>query len=217
MRLGFKGSSFGAFAHTDSGLGGLPSRGRLPGNQMLVAIDRQGVNNKRLRHVLAPIALAGLVSAAVGCGDDDGSASGASDVNVVEAWAREPAEGANRTAVYGIVSNGTDEEITLLAVQSPIGSSTELHETLVDDAGTMSMQERQDGFVVVAGGTLDLEPGGAHVMIFDVAAADLGESFEVTFVFDGADDVTVPVAVQPVGDADMDMDDGEHPDDTDGD
>ena len=199
------------------------------------------MNNKRPRHIfgqlLAPIAIAALAFATVGCGDDDSSGSGAGAVNVVEAWAREPAEGADRTAVYGIVSNGTDDEITLLAVESPVGSSTELHETLVDDAGTMSMQERQDGIVVVAGGTLDLEPGGAHVMVFDVAAADLGESFEVTFVFEGADDVTVPVAVRPVGDMDMDddtdgdmdmdddtdmdddsgMDDGEHPDDTDGD
>ena len=88
------------------------------------------------------------------------------------------------------------------------------HETLVDDAGTMSMREREGGFVIGSGGTLTLEPGGAHAMIFGVTAADLGDGIDLTFVFDGADDVTASAAVEPIGTGEMDemdeMDDMDH-------
>lgn len=173
------------------------------------------MNSRRLRHVLAPLALATLAVAAVGCGDDDGSDSDGSGsgggVTVTDVWLREPAVGADSAAAYGVVTNGSDDEITLVEVESPIGASIELHETLVDDAGTMSMQEREAGFLVTPGGSLVLEPGGAHIMIFEVTAEDLVEPFDLTFVFDGVDDVTTPVEVVALDDADgeMQMDDAE--------
>ena len=140
-------------------------------------------------------------------------------MTVTDVWAREPAAGADRLAAYGVVTNETGAEITLVGVESPVGSVTELHETNVDDAGTMSMQERENGFAVGAGDTFTLEPGGAHVMIFEVSADELAEPFDLTFMFDGADDVTAPVALVALGaDDEMDMDDGEtHGTDMDGD
>jgi copper(I)-binding protein len=153
-----------------------------------------------------------LAVGTVGCGDDDdaGSASdSAGGVTVTEVWAREPAAGAARTAAYGAVTNGSGDEVTLIEVRSPIGSSVELHETIVDDAGTMSMQEREDGFLLEPGDTLVLEPGGAHIMIFEVSAEDLADPFDLTFVFDGADDVTAPVEVVALDSAEMQMDDAE--------
>lgn len=48
-------------------------------------------------------------------------------------------------------------------------------------------------------------------MIFEVTAEDLVEPFDLTFVFDGVDDVTTPVEVVALDDADgeMQMDDAE--------
>lgn len=176
----------------------------------MVPIDREGVNSRRLRHLLAPVALAALAVGAVGCGDDDDAGSGSDSgegVTVTEVWAREPAAGADRTAAYGEVTNQSDGEVTLIEVRSPVGSSVELHETFVDDAGTMSMQEREDGFLLEPGDNLVLEPGGAHIMIFEVTAEELADPFELTFVFDGADEVTAPVEVVALGIEEMQMDD----------
>jgi copper(I)-binding protein len=179
------------------------------------------VNSRRLRHVFAPIALAALAVGAAACGDDDkGDGEGAAEevgvVAVVDVWVREPAAGAERTAAYGIVNNGTADDVTLVGVESPVGSSTELHETLVDDEGTMSMQEKEDGFTIDPGGALVLEPGGANVMIFGVTVEELAEPFELTFVFDGADDVTASADVVAIGEGGMDeMDEMDEMDDMD--
>ena len=183
---------------------------RTRGNQGVVPIDREGVNSRRLRHLLAPIALAVLALGAAGCGDEDNAGSGSDSgggVTVTEVWAREPAAGADRTAAYGEITNGSDDDVTLIEVRSPVGSSVELHETLVDDAGTMSMQEREDGFLLEPGDTLVLEPGGAHIMIFEVTAEDLADPFDLTFVFDGANEVTASVEVVALGTDEMEMDD----------
>ena len=48
----------------------------------------------------------------------------------------------------------------------------ELHESLLGDDGTMAMEARPDGFVVAAGETVTLEPGGKHLMIFDPTGTD---------------------------------------------
>jgi copper(I)-binding protein len=196
---------------------GSPSVDELGSNGAPVGTDGahrttgRSVNSQRLRSLLAPFAIATLAVAAVACGDDDSSGGGSGDVTVTAVWVREPAEGADRTAAYGIIANESSEDITLVDVESPVGETVELHETLVDDAGTMSMREREGGFVIESGGTLTLEPGGAHVMIFDVTAADLGDGVDLTFVFDGADDVTASAAVEPIGSGEMDeMDDMDH-------
>jgi copper(I)-binding protein len=172
------------------------------------------VNSQRLRSLLVPVAIATLAVGGVACGDDDSSGGESGDVTVTAVWVREPAEGTDRTAAYGIIANESSEDITLVDVESPVGETVELHETLVDDAGTMSMREREGGFVIESGGTLTLEPGGAHVMIFDVTAADLGDGIDLTFVFDGADDVTASAAVEPIGSGEMDemdeIDDMDH-------
>jgi len=60
----------------------------------------------------------------------------------------------------------------------------ELHESLLGDDGTMAMQARPNGFVIAAGETITLEPGGKHLMIFDPVGL---------MIFDpvGIDDLTV--------------------------
>jgi copper(I)-binding protein len=165
-------------------------------------------------------ALAVLVLA--GCGDDEtddaepaateaaaDDAAAADGVSVTDGWSREPAEGQTVTAVYGIVSNPGDADITVVAASTDVTDNVELHETLMED-GTMSMREKEGGFVVPAGGEFAFEPGGPHVMLFDIDAATYPDMIEVTLEFDQGEPVTFMAEVRAIDGMDMgdDMDHG---------
>lgn len=179
--------------------------------------------NQRFRTAVLAVAALGLLATA--CGDDDGATSTAV---ISDPWVREPAEGTTATAAYAVITNDGDEAITLVGASSPLTDDVEIHETSMAEDGTMSMQEKEGGFVIEAGGRLVMEPGGAHVMMLGVDPAEVTGEIEITYDFDGADSVTVQAPVQPLptGDdmAEMDHDDTDDmdemnggADDTDGD
>ena len=166
----------------------------------------------RPRTLIAVPALA-LVALA-GCGDDEDAApaaetaaetsAAAAGITVSDAWSRQPAEGQAVTAVYGIVSNPTDTDVTVISASTDVTDNVELHETLMGDDGAMSMREKEDGFVVPAGGEFVFESGGPHVMLFDIDAATYPEMIEVTLEFDNADPVTFMAEVRAIDGMDMD-------------
>jgi hypothetical protein len=69
------------------------------------------------------------------------------------------------SAMFGTLRNTTDADITIEGGTSSSAEMIELHETVKNDSGEMQMQPKQGGFVVPAGGTYVLEPGGDHVML----------------------------------------------------
>ena len=155
------------------------------------------------RVVLAVSAVAFLAAA---CGDDD-SAEGSTDdaVTITDSWSRQPADGQTATAVYGVVSNPTDTDLRIVSAASPVTDTVELHETLMDDDGVMSMVEVDEGFVVPAGGEFTFEPGGPHMMLLGIDPATYPESVEITLSFDAGSPLTFAAEVRAAED-DMDMD-----------
>jgi len=86
------------------------------------------------------------------------------------------------TAVYMIITNDTDEDVTLVGATTPISMNTEIHETsVVDDVAQM----REIGEITIpAGESATLEPGGLHVMILDVEQDVMaGDSVDVELTF----------------------------------
>ena len=118
------------------------------------------------------------------------------DITVTDVWARQPAMGQTTSAAYGSITNNSDTDITLIGASVPFGATVEIHETLMDDDGTMQMQEREDGFVIAAGATFVLEPGGPHIMMLDIDPADIVGEIEVTMIFDDGTEVTVTAPVR---------------------
>lgn len=187
------------------------------------------MNARTIKQLSAPLLAAALAFGAAACGSDDDASSdtvaatdtteqsAASDttaeepasgeVTIADAWIREPAEGQTLAAGYGTITNGTDEAITLIDASAPITATFEIHETTVDDEGTMSMSEREDGFEIAAGESFTLEPGGPHVMMLDIEPTEIVGTIDLTFVFD-SQEVTVPAEVRAIGDDSMEgMDD----------
>ena len=120
------------------------------------------------------------------------------DISVSGVWMREPAEGQTRTAAYGTITNDGDADVTLVGVSVPFDATVEIHETIMGDDGAMQMQEVPEGFVVPAGGSFTLEPGGPHIMLIDIDPADITGTIEVTMVFDDGTEVTVGAPVRPL-------------------
>lgn len=80
------------------------------------------------------------------------------------------------SAIFGTLTNSSSSPITVVSGTSghPC-SAVELHEVVMKD-GSMKMQQREGGFVVPANGTLELGPGGLHIMLIgltrDIKAGD---------------------------------------------
>lgn len=132
---------------------------------------------------------------------------------MTDAWSRQPVSGQPTTAVYAVVSNPTGDDITIVGASSPVTDRVELHETVENADGTMTMREMDDGFVVPAGGDFTFESGGPHIMLFDIDADTYPtDQVEITLDFDGADPITFDAEVRTLdgdtmGSMDMDPDD----------
>jgi copper(I)-binding protein len=120
------------------------------------------------------------------------------DITVTGVWMREPAEGQTLSAAYGTIMNNGDADVTLVSASVPFDATVEIHETIMGDDGSMQMQEVPEGFVVPAGGSFTLEPGGPHIMLIDIDPADITGTIDVTMVFDDGTEVTVGAPVRPL-------------------
>lgn len=113
-------------------------------------------------------------------------------VTIEDAWVKSAADG--MTAGFGILSNPTDREITLVAAHSDAAQRIELHETVADSAsGGTTMRQVQGGLVIPSGGTLALEPGGDHLMLMGLTAP-LEAGQEVRFTLTFSDESTMSFA-----------------------
>ncbi len=157
------------------------------------------------KFLIAPFAALALTFSLAACGSDDDTSDG---VTVTDAWVRQPAEGQMVSAAYGTIENTSGEDVTLVGASVPVQGMVEIHETIMGDDGAMSMQEKQDGFLVADGETFVLEPGGPHVMMMQIEPAEITGTIDVTFVFDDGTEVTVPAEVRTL-DGTSDMDNGE--------
>src|SRR5690606_23309406 len=105
---------------------------------------------------------------------------------------------------------GTDD-VTLISVSAEGVGMAQIHETTVDENDMASMQEIADGILIPAGETVDLMPGGLHIMLMQLEN-DLveGETVAITLEFDIGTSTTSDapiVAVMPDESATIDQGD----------
>lgn len=102
-------------------------------------------------------------------------------------------------AVYLTVTATGEAADRLLGVTTAAAGSATLHES-VDRDGVHRMEERPEGFEVPAGGSVELAPGGKHVMLMGLADGTAeGGSLPLTLRFERAGEVEVEVPVEGPG------------------
>ncbi|MEO1537018.1 MAG: copper chaperone PCu(A)C [Pseudomonadota bacterium] len=105
---------------------------------------------------------------------------------------------------YLTITNTGSEDDALLSVSAPFAARGEVHEMAMD-GDTMRMRQLPDGLVIPAGETVELKPGGYHLMFMQLNEPLIeGETAEATLEFRDAGKVTVPFTILGKGAKSMD-------------
>lgn len=111
------------------------------------------------------------------------------------------AEGATTGAVFLTLHNPGADADKLMTVKTDAATISEIHESYVDDAGTMQMR-KVDSVDIPAGQQVTLKPDGYHIMLMGLTKPLVeGETFNVTLTFEKAPEVTLPVTITAAGGA----------------
>lgn len=89
-----------------------------------------------------------------------------------------PIPGTYMSAGFFVLTNNTDEVISITSVDSPQFGRVEIHETTVTDG--VSRMRRLDVLEVPAQGSVVLQRGGKHLMLMQ--ARDIGDSVTLQFL-----------------------------------
>ena len=112
--------------------------------------------------------------------------SSSAELTVQDAWARPASKG----------ENDPSSEDTLLSVTSDIASAVEVHMSMMDGNGVMSMQ-MQEAVTVPSGKTLEFKPGGLHVMLIRLNQdLKIGDTISLTLIFEKTGSRTIEVTVK---------------------
>lgn len=121
------------------------------------------------------------------------------DMDVVKAGNLEVSGGATKAMLpgqpvgggYVTIKNGGVSDDKLIGVESSAAGRAEIHEmAMVNDV--MKMRKLDEGIVIPAGQTVELKPGGLHMMFFDVKKPFAeGDKVPVTLIFEKAGKVDV--------------------------
>lgn len=165
-----------------------------------------------MRRMLAVVAAAALLL--TGCAGP--ATIGEAGIIITDPWVKTAATG-EMTAVFGLIENHGTEDVTIVAASSPVSGMTELHEVVNDGTGAMVMREIDGGFLVPAGGSLALEPGGNHIMFMGLSG-DILAGTEVTVVIElsTGETMTIQAPAKDYAGANEEYEHGDHDHDHEG-
>nr|WP_145552494.1 copper chaperone PCu(A)C [Variovorax boronicumulans] len=92
-------------------------------------------------------------------------APGVAAVDVKNAWARPSVQGQSGTGAFMQLS--APQGLRLVGAATPFAGVAEVHEMQMD-GNTMRMREVKDGLALPARQTVELKPGGYHLMLMDL-------------------------------------------------
>jgi periplasmic copper chaperone A len=149
-------------------------------------------------HVLARLALAfAVVAALAGCSPaPSGSAGG---IAVVDAWTNATPPGAAVGAGYMTIRNSGASPARLNGAASGAAERVEVHSMSMEN-GVMSMRPVEGGLEIPASGSVELKPGGLHLMLIGLKQPlTEGTTVPLTLVFESGARVDVALAVRAIG------------------
>lgn len=107
-----------------------------------------------------------------------------STVDIKDPWVRATVAQQKATGAFMHLTAKSDSK--LVEAKSPVAGVVEIHEMAMDN-NVMKMRQIP-GLALPAGKTVELKPGGYHVMLLDLKAqVKEGDTVPVTLVFEGKD------------------------------
>ena len=115
-------------------------------------------------------------------------------IEIENAWARATPPGATIAAGYMTIRNKSSSPDHLIRAASPLAARVETHVHLHD--GDVVRMRPVEGYDIPAKGSLELKPGGAHLMFVDIKRPfKEGEKVPVTLRFERAGEMKVEFRV----------------------
>lgn len=123
--------------------------------------------------------------------------TGSPDLRISDAWARETVAGQTSTAAYFTISNRGTADDRLLSIAASEPATATIHTT--DSSGSISrMRELSSGLAAPAGSTIELKPGGTHVMMMGLGGPlRRGETLKLRLRFEKSGEIPIDVRVAP--------------------
>jgi copper(I)-binding protein len=115
-------------------------------------------------------------------------------IEIENAWARATPPGAETAAGYMTIRNKSSSPDHLIRAASPLAARVEMHVHLHD--GDVMRMRQVKGYDIPANGSVELKPGGAHLMFVDIQRRfKEGEKVPVTLRFERAGEMKVEFRV----------------------
>jgi len=159
------------------------------GEQRWVEVAKPGQNARDLTYPTPVLRIA--------AGEQKAAQSGA--IRIEQVWSRATPNGAGVGAGYLRVTNTGSTPDRLLGGSTDVAARIEPHDMKMED-GVMKMRALADGIEIAPGATLELKPGGMHLMILGLKQPlKAGESFPATLRFEKAGSTPVTFNVLGMG------------------
>ena len=118
------------------------------------------------------------------------------DVLIRDGWVQEVPPSQKITAAYLTIENRSGADISLQAAKSEVAQVVELHKMELTD-GMMKMR-KVETIDIAAGGTVELKPGGYHLMVIGLKKElKEGDMISITLQFSHDIRKTITIPVKP--------------------
>lgn len=119
-------------------------------------------------------------------------------VSVERPWSRATPPGAKIGVGFLRLKNAGAAAERVITVSSPVAGRVEMHVTMRE--GDVMKMRQVDSFEIPAGGTFELKPGGAHLMLVDLKRPlAKGERVPLTLKLESGGELQVDLTVEPLG------------------
>ncbi|WP_420960304.1 DUF1775 domain-containing protein [Brucella sp. IR073] len=166
-------------------------------------IPAEGQNPHDLKHPAPELKVLAAASADEHAGHgthgDADKVVKAGSIEISHAFVRAMVPGAKVGAGFVKLANSGSEADRLVGATSPAAKRVEIHEMTMEN-DVMKMRQLKDGIAVPAGETVEMKPGGLHLMFMDVVKPfKEHETVPVTLEFEKAGKVDVAFKVGSAG------------------
>lgn len=111
------------------------------------------------------------------------------------------------SAAYMFIENTSDTDVTLVGGATDAAGIVEIHETSMDDNDVMQMRPLVDGLTIPSGESVELRPGGFHIMFLDLQDPFVsGSALYLELAFDNGETLRLGVPIEDRFGMPMDMD-----------
>jgi copper(I)-binding protein len=148
-----------------------------------------------MKPFIAAVLLTASLAATPSCAHDYRLGS----IEIVQPWSRATPSTAPSAGGFLTLTNKGTAPDRLIAVESPAAKQAELHEMKMDGA-VMRMRQLENGVALPPGQTVELKPGGYHVMFIGLKAPFVkDQKVSATLVFEKAGRIDVEFQVDALG------------------